>query len=263
MITTTSQDFSKHWYTTTSGSGAVTHPGYKVVRTVGSVNNAAYVAYETMAFPGEIIVFTVYGRMLAMSGGFYPRVFLDAPNGFNRCRIDVDSPDWQLYKVSYQIPLTEVNPILIKVGVGSYSSIGGSAEFVRPQLEVRNEAVGASRVIASGCITVASGGSSVTMNSSYKYHGFGTLGYTAANKQIDMSLNGVYDFSSSLQTSRPNIYLQSFSDGDTTDGLLIWKPTSILDTGAFKIEAFLSTTGAKYNFAASTVPHYCFVEVKI
>lgn len=262
MITTISQDFSKDWHTAKSGSGTVTHPGNGVVRTTGTIGNAAYVAFETIAMPGEIVVFSVFGRGIAADGVTYPQIFLDAPNGTNKTKVNIVSTNWELYKVSYQIPFTVTNPVLVKIGVGNYSTIGGTAEFYRPTLEIRNEVLGASRVIASGLISVSSGGSAVSVNVSYKNHGFGTLGYTAANKQIDMTLGYTYDFSG-LQTSRPSVYLQPLSDGDATDGLLIWKPTSISDDGSFKIEAYLATTGAKYNFADSTVTHYCFVNVII
>lgn len=173
--------------------------------------------------------------------------------------IDVISPEWQEYTVSFTTPMNCPDSQRATFVIGSFTSGDGDIEFHSPRISMTNTDLGAPRVLGRGLILISSGVPS--LNSNYVTQGILGLSYTPDNASLAITLRKNYGAGVHLH---PLLWAQITMDATSVAARkLSPKPGKYdRDTGVANVQFVDSTLGASQDIT-SYGDIYLFFEAEI
>lgn len=151
-----------------------------VASAASAVGTSARLSVELPVRPGDVIEFTVWGRIvegeLVNNGALAIDNFTAVPGADLARRTVVtrlDSTDWRPYSLRYAVPVGAVADDYVRCSAGVFTNEAGRCEFRWPSISVERSQWGASRVLAMGLIACEAGVWSVA--GSYRNMGIRTL----------------------------------------------------------------------------------------
>lgn len=137
--------------------------------------------------PGVTVEIKVYGRAVSGAGGAVSIDYL--PLGRGGGFVDVTSPEWQEYTVSFTTPLNSPDNLRVTFSLGNFSAMAeGRAEFHTPRISLLGTDLGAPRILARGLILIDSGVPSISSN--YQADGIKALNYDADTASLTVTMRG-------------------------------------------------------------------------
>lgn len=256
-----SERFDNAWRTFVSGGGAVSivNSGRTLRCTTTASADIADGYWRLNISGGARVRFRISARNLSGNGV----VTIESPLDTRKNRINVDSTTWKDYVLEFTAPkYVDVAMIAIKIGVTSTETGANSVEFQKPRIEVFDESMAPSQVIAMGLVRVTASGGGVGINANHRNFGIGTMTYDATNKRIVFSLDRVQTFGGSQY--RPLIFILPTYDGVSNGsvGLLHYRWGAMADSGQFYIQAYTSD-GTLFDLATSPVDLFFCIKVEM
>lgn len=200
------------WYETKDGAGVVTtgDSGATLICTAAG-NDRAYRSYYLNALPGETITFSVFGRSLDITKA--PEVWIDAPLGTLADTAQVLSDDPEQYTVSFTVPNSEVEPVKVRLAMGVYGAIEGSAEFWSPSFTRSG-----SNVVMTGVLKFPAAGGIELVPDVYNYN-VGEFEWRAGNVawRIKPQDSWVFDVSTGVDDYKPILWVSGHLNGNASE----------------------------------------------
>lgn len=228
------KDFSKDlWQEKITGTGNINvTEGGSVITIDSPVGNSARSRYHTIAFAGDKLTFTCVAKNIPVGGlNGFAGIWIDIPID-NLINVqEVTSLDSQLVKVEAVVPEHLIGPVRIAYGVGSFSALDGSAEFINPKITR-----GGSHVVMEGFIEFADGGGFV-LREDYLNYNVGTLVWNDSDKTLLISPSVSYDFQDADGNQfRPLLTIAGAPDGNTTE-VYSWTGSCVNLAAQVKLQA--------------------------
>lgn len=230
------KDFSNNsWYKTVTGSGvgSVTVGNSGATVSISSpTGGSARCRYFTNVLPGEKVTFSIQARNVPAGLSGYAAMFIDSPLGSLRNVQLITSDDLQVYTISAIIPYHLVGPQKIAFGIGSYTSLDGSAEFLNPVITRSG-----SNVVMEGMIQFNSGGG-WSVREDYLNYNIGTITWNDADKTVLIKPAIDYQFAETGSTNefRPILFITGSPDQNTNE-VYSWSGSNTSYRGWCKIQA--------------------------
>jgi hypothetical protein len=228
------KDFSNGlWYEAITGTGTITvGDGGSSVSISSPAGSSARSRYYAIALPGEQLTFSVMARNIPNGLSGFAACFIDIPINTLQNTQAITSEDLQVYTVSAVVPSNLVGPQKIAFGVGSYSALDGSAEFINPVITRAG-----SHVVMEGFIQFADGGG-WTLREDYLNYNVGDIAWNDSDKTLLIKPSVTYDFSEISGTNqfRPTLLISGSPDGNTTE-VYSWTGSNTNSNGWCKIQA--------------------------
>ena len=244
------KDFNNElWYETVSGDGTavVGDAGASIICSASS-GSRAYRRYYFVARAGEKITIKVWAKNNPAAGKTgYATLFLDTPISQLINKVEIRSDEARLYTLSITVPQKFVNPTKMAFGIGSYTSLDGSAEFWRPEFYRSG-----SNIVMQGTIKFPSGGGAEIVPD-FINNGIGNISYrsTDVGYRFEPSELFAFDESTGVNQFRPIVTISGGSEGNSVEPY-IWYISKVNNVGWCLIQAVSLTTGAPVNLSTST-----------
>jgi len=233
------KDFSNDlWYESITGTGSITvNDGGASILISSPAGSTARSRYYTMAFAGEKVTFSVMARNMPDGLDGFAGIWIDIPIGDLINVQQVMSEDLQVYTVEAIVPYHLIGPQKIAFGVGSYSELNGSAEFINPVITRSG-----SHVVMEGFIEFADGGGFI-LREDYLNYNVGLLEWNVSDQTLKISPSVAYDFQETGGTNqfRPLLTIAGAPDGNNTV-VYSWTGSCIGFNAQVKLQACSSTS---------------------
>lgn len=221
------------WYQEVTGTGSVTiQDGGQSVLISSPSGSSARKRYYTIAMPGERLTFSCLARNIPDGLNGFAGIWIDIPIGTLKNVQQIKSEDLQMYTVEAVVPIHLVGPQKIAFGVGSYSALDGSAEFINPVITRSG-----THVVMEGFIQFFATGSFM-VRSDYLNYNIGSIGWNPTASTLDITTAELFDFQegSGLNQFRPIVQVTGAPDGNSTE-VLTWTGSCVGFDGKVRIQA--------------------------
>ncbi|MDN6874072.1 hypothetical protein QO209_16645 [Pseudomonas citronellolis] len=254
-----SERFDNAWKTYSNGAATVSivNTGRTLRCSKTADADSAYGYWRLNISGGARVRVRISARNLSGNGV----ITLENPLNTRKNRINVDSTTWKDYVIEYTAPkYVDTAAIAFLCGVTTTELGTNSVEFQKPRIEVFDESMGPTQVIAMGLVRVTASGGGVGINANHRNFGIGTMTYDATNKRIVFSLDRAQTFGGSEY--RPLVFIHPTYDGisNASIGLLHYRWGAMANSGQFYIQAYQSD-GTLYDLA--TAPADLFFSIKV
>lgn len=252
------------WSETQTGSGAFSYSSTGETATVSAADgDRAFLYWPMVAFPGDTFRMSIMARNISGTAG---ALVVDMPNGTQKDRINIDSPEWKLYTLDYSMPIKgDTNAGLlvseVAVGVGVGTAGAGEVEFGRPQVDLLR-GQGTQRLIATGVMMVDQS-NAVSWLSSFSLFGFESNPvFNSGDITIKLSTDLDTNRGTNQIRHRAMPSITTTQDGwDNAAGPIHFGAKGVSDAdGSFTITGY-DSSGAKvtdFNFKSN---RYCLIQV--
>lgn len=247
------KDFSNElWYENIVGTGSVTvtgDNGYSAIIESPS-GSSARKRYYTMGYPGEKITFTCLARNIPKAGlNGFAGIWIDIPIGKLQNVQLVESLDLKSYTVSAVVPVHYARPQTIAFGIGSYTDLDGSAEFIHPIITRQ----GGGLIMTGFFECPIANGALPFLREDYYNFGVGDITWNNTLQTVEITPAELYNFSfteGGLNQFRPTCDVTGSPDGNITEAYF-FSGGNTSANGECHIQAVSLTTGAPVNLEAA------------
>ncbi len=227
------KDFSNGlWYEAITGTGTITVGDSGASVSISSpAGSSARSRYYTVGFAGETVSFSVMARNIPNGLSGFAGCWIDTPIDTIQNAQEIKSEDLQVYTVSAVVPSNVLGPQTIAFGVGSYSALDGSAEFLNPVITRSG-----SGVVMEGMLEFTNGGGWL-LREDYANYNVGDIVWNDSDKTLLIKPSVAYAFTDNQGNNfRPVLQVTGSPDGNTTE-VYSWNGSNTNVNGWCKIQA--------------------------
>jgi len=175
------------WSQEINGAGSSLTLSNKKASIVSVVGEKSFLYKSIPARAGEKVTLSCMGRLISGASGTRGSLGIDYPAAASlKNSIEIDSPHWQEYKLSFVVPHTANDTQYVQLVVGCWTALAGSIEVTEPKIQVENGAGAFARIWAAGLIKMASGTPSI--NENFAHVGIEALSYNSTTKELTVTI---------------------------------------------------------------------------